>query len=174
MTPALLVGYFLWKGAWRVLTGCGAGLVLFFFLVPAVFLGWDQNLQALKSWIEVMILPFLVGGLVTPEHNNQSLPGLVARLLTAAPSFSTYIGDIYAPIRYDNFADIGPAAAKWLVKGFMAAFVTSRSLALPSAHSRGRQNEDRGPARLAAGGRVSRSSWSVCSCSASGRGSIIA
>jgi alpha-1,2-mannosyltransferase len=122
VTPALFVGYFLWKRAWRVLAGCGAGLGLFFFLVPALFLGWSQNLHALRSWVEVMILPFVVGGVVTPEHNNQSLPGLVARLLTAAPSFSTYIGDHYVPLRYANVTDIGPAAAKWLVKGFMAAF----------------------------------------------------
>jgi alpha-1,2-mannosyltransferase len=122
VTPALFVGYFLWKRSWRVLVGCGVGLALFFFFVPALFLGWTHNLNSLKSWIEVMILPFLAGGVVTPEHNNQSLPGLVARLLTAAPSFSTYIGDQYIPLRYNNVADIGPAAAKWLVKGFMAGF----------------------------------------------------
>jgi hypothetical protein len=59
---------------------------------------------------------------VTPEHNNQSLPGLIARLLTPAPSFSTYIGDVYVPLRYDNIADIGSSGARWLVKGFMAVF----------------------------------------------------
>jgi len=123
VTPALFVGYFLWKRAWKVLLGVGAGLVLFFLLVPALFLGWDGNLQSLRSWIEVMILPFLKGGIVTPEHNNQSLPGLAARMLTAAPSFSTYIGDIYVPLRYDNIADIGPKAASLVVKGFMAVFV---------------------------------------------------
>jgi alpha-1,2-mannosyltransferase len=122
VTPALFVGYFLWKGAWRVLLGTALGLALFFLFVPALFLGWEANLHALKSWIEVMIVPFLVDGVVTPEHNNQSLPGLIARMLTAAPSFSTYIGDVYAPLRYDNIADIGPAGAKLIVKAFMALF----------------------------------------------------
>jgi alpha-1,2-mannosyltransferase len=122
VTPALFVGYFLWKRGWRVLAGCGVGLALFFVFVPALCIGWQHNLHALESWIEVMILPFVVGGVVTPEHNNQSLPGLIARLLTPAPSFSTYIGDFYVPLRYDNIADIGSSGARWLVKGFMAAF----------------------------------------------------
>ncbi len=122
VTPALFVGYFLWKRSWRVLAGCGVGLALFFIFIPALCIGWDNNLRSLESWIEVMILPFAIGGVVTPEHNNQSLPGLIARLLTPAPSFSTYIGDVYVPLRYDNIADIGSSGARWLVKGFMAAF----------------------------------------------------
>jgi hypothetical protein len=122
VTPALFVAYFIWKGAWRVLIGTAAGLALFFLFVPAAFLGWEQNLHSLHSWIEVMILPYVVGGQVTSEHNNQSLPGLIARLFTYAPSFSTYIGDLYVPIRYDHFADIGTNGAKWVVKGFMGLF----------------------------------------------------
>jgi hypothetical protein len=70
-----------------------------------------------------MILPFVVGGVVTPEHNNQSLPGLIARLFTEAPSFATYIGDQYVPIQYHNIAEIGSSGAKWLVRGFMGLFV---------------------------------------------------
>ncbi len=69
-----------------------------------------------------MIVPFVVGGYVTPEHVNQSLPGLVARMLTAAPSFSVYLGHDYVPLRYDNIADIGPAAAALIVKVVMGLF----------------------------------------------------
>jgi alpha-1,2-mannosyltransferase len=123
VTPALFVGYFLWKGAWRVLAGCAVGMVLFFVGIPALWLGWEQNLVALTSWVQVMIVPYVLGGVVTPEHNNQSLPGLVARLLTEAPSFSTYIGSHYIPLRYQNLADIGAEGAKWLVKGAMGLFV---------------------------------------------------
>jgi alpha-1,2-mannosyltransferase len=122
VTPALFVFYFAWKRAWRVLAGCGAGLVLFFLMVPALWLGWQQNLQALTSWFQAMIVPYVLGGVVTSEHNNQSLPGLIARLLTDAPSFASYIGSDYVPLRYQNIADIGPAGAKWLVKGCMGLF----------------------------------------------------
>jgi alpha-1,2-mannosyltransferase len=122
VTPALFIAYFAWKQAWRVLAGCSVGLLAFFFFVPAVFIGWDHNLHALTSWVEVMIVPFVVGGYVTPEHVNQSLPGLVTRLFTSAPSFSAYVGGQYVPLRYDNVVNIGPRAASAVVKAFMGLF----------------------------------------------------
>ena len=99
------------------------GLALFFLVIPGAYLGWANNLRDLHSWVEVMIVPYLVGGVVTSEHNNQSLPGLIARLLTNAPSFTVYWNDRYAPICFHNFADIGATAAQWLAKGFMGLFV---------------------------------------------------
>src|SRR5262245_31591427 len=75
VTPALFVVYFLWKRAWRVLAGCGLGLALFFFVIPAAVLGWDQNKDLLASWVDQMVTPYLVGGVITSEHPNQSLPG---------------------------------------------------------------------------------------------------
>src|SRR5260370_19436471 len=71
LTPALFVPYFLWKRAWRTLAGCGAGLVLFFVLVPGAFLGQQRNLQLLDSWVNQMIAPYVVAGVVTSEHPNQ-------------------------------------------------------------------------------------------------------
>jgi hypothetical protein len=123
VTPALFVGYFLWKRSWRVLAGCALGLALFFFVIPAAVLGWDQNNELLASWVDLMVTPYLVGGVITSEHHNQSLPGLVARLLTPGPSFSTYVEGRYTPLEYHNVLSLGPDAARLLVKGFMAAFV---------------------------------------------------
>lgn len=122
VTPALFVVYFLWKRAWRLLAGCAIGLVLFFGPIPALFLGWEQNAELLTSWIRQMVTPFLVGGVVTSDHPNQSLPGLVARMLTASPSFSTYVNDVYTPVEFDNFLALSPGTAKWVVRGCMALF----------------------------------------------------
>jgi hypothetical protein len=121
VTPALFVPYFLWKGAWRVLIGVTIGLALFLFVVPAAFLGWAENWTMLSSWTQNMVTPFLVGGVVTSEHSNQSLPGLVQRLLTASPSFSDYQGDRYVPLAYHNFIDVGRAAG-WITKGMLLLF----------------------------------------------------
>jgi hypothetical protein len=123
VTPALFVVYFLWKRAWRLLAGCAIGLVLFFGPIPALFLGWDQNAELLESWIRQMVTPFLVGGLATSDHPNQSLPGLVARMLTASPSFSTYVNDVYTPVEYYNLLALDAGTAKWVVRGCMALFV---------------------------------------------------
>src|SRR5581483_6573332 len=62
VTPALFVPYFLWKRAWKTLAGCAVGLVLFFWVVPSLFLGLERNNELLASWSRLMIEPFLVKG----------------------------------------------------------------------------------------------------------------
>jgi alpha-1,2-mannosyltransferase len=122
VTPALFVPYFLWKRAWKTLAATTVGLGLFFFLVPSLTFGWQKNWSYLQGWHHVMVQPFVVEGSVTSEHQNQSLPGLLARLLTHAPSFATYEGDTYVPLEYHNIVDLDRAALPWIVKGCMAAF----------------------------------------------------
>src|SRR5262249_35495776 len=61
-------------------------------------------------------------GQVTTDHNNQSLPGLVHRLLTHSPSFSTYVNDVYTPTEWHNLVDLDPALARLVVKGCMGLF----------------------------------------------------
>jgi hypothetical protein len=124
VTPALFVPYFVWKQAWRALAGCIVGMVLFFYpgLVPALRIGMEENQRQLASWYRGMVHPFLVEGKVTSEHVNQSLPGLVARLATHSPSFVAFPDNIETPTRYDNFLNISPIAAGWLVKGCLALF----------------------------------------------------
>jgi len=125
VTPALFVPYLAWKRAPRALAGCAAGIALFFWpgFVPACFLGWSENLQQVNSWTTQMVKPFLVEGVVTSEHNNQSLPGLVYRLTTHSPSFVEYPDNQWTPVRWHNVLSLSPDAARWLVKGFMALFV---------------------------------------------------
>jgi hypothetical protein len=125
VTPALLIGYFLWKRAWRVLAGCTAGLLLFLWpgVVPELVLGHQENQRQLLSWYRGMVHPFVVEGKVTSEHNNQSLPGLVARLATDSPSFSTYLDNQYTPTEYHNLLSLTATQAGWLVKGVLCLFV---------------------------------------------------
>jgi alpha-1,2-mannosyltransferase len=123
VTPLLFVPYLLWKRAWKALAGCAVGLVLFFLAVPALCLGWGENLRLLHGWEEQMVRPYVVSGVVFySEYPNQSLPGVVFRLVTHSPSFSTYVNDQYVPLVYHNFIALDPALARWLVKGCMAVF----------------------------------------------------
>jgi alpha-1,2-mannosyltransferase len=122
VTPALFVPYFLWKRSWKTLAGCAAGLPLFFWLVPGLRYGLEENGHYLRSWVNNMVVPFVVRGEVWSEHNNQSLPGLAARLLTHSASFSTYVDDRYTPLEYHNFVTLDPVAARWVVRGFMGLF----------------------------------------------------
>jgi hypothetical protein len=123
VTPALFVPYLVWKRAWKTLAGCAAGLVLFFGLVPACFLGWSANTRYLHSWLDRMVIPFVLKGEVTSEHQNQSLPGLIFRLTTHNPSFVTYNeDDQQVPTEFDNLVTWDPAVARWLVKGCLILF----------------------------------------------------
>jgi alpha-1,2-mannosyltransferase len=119
VTPALLVPYFLWKRAWRALAGCVAGLALFLFLVPGVFLGMERNAHLLASWYRCMVEPYVGQGLVTTEHINQSLPGLIYRWGSHSPSAYDKEG---RPLEYVNLWDFDPRLLNGLVKLFMASF----------------------------------------------------
>jgi hypothetical protein len=122
VTPALFIPYFAWKRNWRVLAGCGVGLVLFLWLVPGLVLGMGKNAEYLGAWVKGMILPFVAGGEVWTEYENQSLPGVVFRLTTDSPSFTAYIDDVKTPLEYHNLLSLPKATAGWLVKGCMASF----------------------------------------------------
>jgi hypothetical protein len=122
VTPALFVPYFLWKRAWRTLAGCAVGLVLFLGPVPAGFLGWEENARLLSSWVNQMIKPFVVDGVVTTEQANQSLPGLAYRLATHSPSSTAYEDNKVVPRDFHNCADLDPGLVRWFLKGCMALF----------------------------------------------------
>ena len=145
ITPALYVPYFGWKltasaitafrqnrsvvrGAWnaggKILFGCALGLGLWFVAVPGAILGWQHNLVLLDSWYQVMAKPFLIDGTITSEHPNQSIPGAVVRLFTDQPSSIGWDED-EKPIAsgYHTIADIGPANARWLIRGCQAIWV---------------------------------------------------
>ncbi len=124
VTPALFIPYFLWKRAWKTLAGTAVGLLLFVWVVPGAILGWGSNQTYLASWYHAMVHPYTVEGKVTTEHQNQSLPGLLHRLLTDSASFSEYDYEAggYVPTEQHNLAAWDPAVMPWLVKGAMAAF----------------------------------------------------
>jgi hypothetical protein len=123
VTPALFVPYFAWKRGWKTLLGCAVGLVLFFWLVPGAFLGMRENAQYLESWVKRMILPFVVGGDVTTEYENQSLPAVVHRLLTDSPSFTHWVDNVKTPLEYHNVLSLSKSTARWILQGCMGLFV---------------------------------------------------
>lgn len=135
ITPALFLPYFAWKRAWKTLAGCALGLVLFFWLLPGLFLGMHDNARFLTSWTSVMVLPYAQGEVWT-DHNNQSLPALTLRLLTDSPSFSDYVGLTAVGTEWHNLLTLDRTLVLWLVKGCMVVFAlvvlwTCRTPTLP-------------------------------------------
>lgn len=114
LTPALFVFYFLYKRAWRALLGVVSSLIVFTLLVPAAVFGWTNNLTYLSSWHEQMVAPVIAGN-VSSEHKNQSLPGLLHRMLSDEASFSEYAGDRKIVLETDNFVNWDPRVVQAIV-----------------------------------------------------------
>ncbi|MSQ95652.1 MAG: DUF2029 domain-containing protein [Gemmataceae bacterium] len=122
LTPALFLAYFLWKRSWATLLGAASSLIVFVILIPALAFGWTENLDYLRSWHNQMIAPF-AAGVVSSEHKNQSLPGLLHRMLTDEPSFSEYDGDRKIVLETHNLVSWSGAAVQGIVLASMAIFV---------------------------------------------------
>jgi hypothetical protein len=125
VTPALFLPYLVWKRWGRAAAAAGTGLVLWLVVVPGVALGFDRNAGLLESWFDTMMRPFVIDGRITSEHANQSLPGLLTRLLTDAPSSLRYDPEDGHPVPDENhnLLSLSPAAVKWLVRAGQAGFV---------------------------------------------------
>lgn len=84
ITPALVLIYFLYKRRWRVCAWMMVGLVLFFIIVPGLALGFERNFTLLRAWFDMLVRPFAVDGYATLEIANQSLYGVLLRILSNA------------------------------------------------------------------------------------------
>ena len=121
LTPALFIPYLLWKRAWKTLIAAGAGVIVFVFIIPGLAFGWSNNLDYLRSWHRQMVAPY-AAGVVSSEHKNQSLPGLLHRMLCDEPSFSEYVGARKIVLETHNVASLDRPIAQGIVVGCMALF----------------------------------------------------
>lgn len=81
VTPALLLVYFLYKGWWRTLLGAAGGAAVCFLIWPALWFGWENNWHLLSAWYDMVVASFVERGEVYSIHTNQSLVGILNRLL---------------------------------------------------------------------------------------------
>lgn len=125
VTPALFLPYFLWKRLWNAALGTMIGLVLWVAVVPGIFLGVETTRTLTVSWFTTMVKPFVMDGKITSEHPNQSIPGVVFRLLTSEPSFLTYGEDGNGPPEaagHHTLVDLGTGPAQKITKAVTIGF----------------------------------------------------
>ena len=82
VTPALFVPYFVYKRSWRTVGATFLGMGVFLLIVPSLIIGPQFNGECLAMWWHRMISPFLTKGVVSPQEINQSMVGVLTRLLT--------------------------------------------------------------------------------------------
>ncbi|MFO0893013.1 MAG: glycosyltransferase family 87 protein, partial [Isosphaeraceae bacterium] len=112
VTPGLFLPYFAYKRSWRTVGGTFLGLGLFLLIIPGLVVGPAFNLQCLTMWWHRMLTPFLVEGAASPLEINQSMVGVLTRLLTEIePGTNRY--DLHLDV---NLVSWPPALVGYLVK----------------------------------------------------------
>jgi hypothetical protein len=119
VTPALLAAYFLYKRSYRTVAATALGLVLFLLVVPSLIIGPGFNGLCLATWWQRMLSPFLEKGVISQQEINQSMVGVLTRLLTDAPT-----GDGRYDVHLDvNLVSWPPWLVSLLVKGVSVGLV---------------------------------------------------
>jgi alpha-1,2-mannosyltransferase len=119
VTPALFVPYFLYKRSWRTVGATCVGMGLFLLVVPSLIIGPTFNGECLATWWHRMLSPFLSKGFISPQEVNQSMVGVLTRLLT-----DTKTGDGRYDVHLDlNLVSWPPRMVGLLVKGLSVGLV---------------------------------------------------
>jgi len=84
VTPALALIYFAYKRAWKVCIFTAIGLVIFVLIVPGAYIGFAKNVELLGDWFNMLVRPFALEGWAELSIPNQSLWGVVLRILSNA------------------------------------------------------------------------------------------
>jgi hypothetical protein len=119
VTPLLFVPYFVYKRSWRTVGATFLGIGIFLLIVPSLIIGPRFNGECLGMWWHRILGPYVAHGVVGAQEINQSMVGVLTRLLTA-----TKVGTG----RYDSLMAVNvvawdPNFVNLLVKGISLGLV---------------------------------------------------
>ncbi len=100
VTPLLFLPYFAYKRSWKVVGVTLASLILYVVILPSIVLGPYFNYLCVTSWWQRIIAPYVSGGVAGDTHINQSVIGVILRLLTVGSGEGHY-----KPLVESNFVD---------------------------------------------------------------------
>lgn len=125
VTPALFLIYFLYKRQFRTAAWMAAAGVVASFALPAIVLGPAHSVEMFWAWFQTMVMPYATGDGAPPYTTqiNQSLAGIVYRLLTHSPGIEH--GDA---TYYINFLSLSPSAARWILKALAVVVLIAMAL----------------------------------------------
>lgn len=119
VTPALFILYFLYRRSYRTVGATFLGLALFLIVVPSLVIGPSFNWACLTSWWHRMLGPFLEKGVISQQEINQSMVGVLTRLLTDSRT-GTGRYDVHLDL---NLVSWPPRVVSLLVKALSVALV---------------------------------------------------
>ncbi|CAN5875356.1 hypothetical protein BH23PLA1_BH23PLA1_15610 [soil metagenome] len=119
VTPALFVPYFMYKRSWRTVGATFLGIGIFLLAVPSLILGPEFNGKCLYYWWFRMIRPYVADGIIGDPEINQSMAGVLMRLLTFQPPRESR----YAPASGLNLLSLDPKMMVTTIKALSVALV---------------------------------------------------
>ena len=90
VTPGLFLVYFAYKRSWRTVSATLLGLGIFFLILPSLFLGPEFNGICLGTWWHRILSPYVGKDVVGDQEINQSMVGVLSRLLTESTRVGPY------------------------------------------------------------------------------------
>ncbi|MCF8112129.1 MAG: DUF2029 domain-containing protein [Desulfobacteraceae bacterium] len=126
VTPALFIPYFLYKRKWISAGGSIAGIVLFCWILPGLFLGFEFNHELVMQWYKQMIHPFITGsstGYMQTQHLNQSFTGLFYRLLSDSVAIAAEPKEGITEALKINLVSLDHRTVSYIVKAASLAIV---------------------------------------------------
>jgi hypothetical protein len=118
VTPALFLPYFLYKRSWKMLIATTVAIFVFLVVVPMIVLGPDLASRCLGSWWHRIISPYVSGGVVGDMEINQSMVGVVNRLMTLDETPGRYGAQLKL-----NVVNWDPKLVARIVKGLSLVIV---------------------------------------------------
>lgn len=116
IVPGCLVLHLVLRGAQRAIVWTAVSALSCVLLVPALFVGWERNIDELQSWFHEQSAPYFEGGRTLLEEREylpgQSLTAALYRLLAHTPATSRKAEGPAA-----NLVDLDPESVKWIVRG---------------------------------------------------------
>ncbi|WP_435006928.1 glycosyltransferase family 87 protein [Tundrisphaera lichenicola] len=118
VTPGLFLLYFAYKRSWRTVGATIVGSGLFLLVIPSIFIGPAFNWLCLKTWCYRIIFPYMGNDAVGDQEINQSMVGVLSRMLTE----STRQGRYAIKLRV-NFVSWDPKLVVGMLKGLSIALI---------------------------------------------------
>ncbi len=113
VTPALFLLYFAYRRSWRTIWAAAAGMALFLVIVPSLVIGPEFNWICLQTWWKRILGPFIEDGVISQQEINQSMVGVLTRLLTDSRMGSGRY-DVHLDV---NLASWPPGVVSLILKG---------------------------------------------------------
>src|SRR5215813_3492478 len=136
--PVAVLPYLVWRRQWTALASMLIFLGVFLFIVPAPVLGFDKNVEDLKTWYRGMVASSSEKGFGQRDEQNwswvnQSIIAMTHRL-TRPINYNQ--DDPARPVRTMNVVDISFKAANWVVVAISLAVGLGYLAVMPPASRR--------------------------------------